>query len=240
MRICFAIAYNGTHFEGSQTQTRTKNTVLGQIEHAFHCIGIDSKVIASGRTDAGVHATAQTCHVDLPPFWNDLEKLHKVLNKMLPSSIIVKSIKQVSKDFHARYSATKRLYRYVICEGDRDPFLNDFVTFIDKIDFPAIEENIKLFIGEHDFAYFMKSNSDVSSTTRTIYNARAYKYKNYIILTFLANGFLRSQIRMMVGSLLYKNNTQLQELLACKKKYSFKPAPANGLYLAKVHYKSMH
>ncbi|MDY0116767.1 MAG: tRNA pseudouridine(38-40) synthase TruA [Sulfurimonadaceae bacterium] len=237
MRIRFVIAYNGARFLGSQTQTQTKNTVLGQIEHVFDCIGIKNKIVASGRTDAGVHATAQTCHVDLPDFWNDLTKLQRVLNEMLPTSIVVKSIKEVSLDFHARFSATKRVYRYVLCEGASNPFEDDFVTFRENLDFTSMEKNIKLFEGIHDFVFFMKAKSDVTTTTRTIYKTRAYQYKKYIILSFEANGFLRSQIRMMVGALLVKNQKEIEELITCQKKHRFKPAPANGLYLAKISYK---
>lgn len=236
MRIRFVIAYNGTHFLGSQTQTKTKNTVLGQMEHVFDCIGIKNKIVASGRTDAGVHATAQTCHVDLPPFWNDLIKLRRVLNEMLPPSIIVKSIHAASKDFHARFSATKRHYRYLLCEGVGNPFECDFVTFKEAIDFETIEKNIELFLGTHDFIYFMKARTDVTTTTRTIYKAKAYRYKKYIVLSFVANGFLRSQIRMMVGALLRRNQQEIEDLLACSKKHRFIPAPANGLYLTKVSY----
>ena len=105
MRCSLTISYNGTHYLGSQTQTSSKNTILGQLEHVLREINIECKVIASGRTDKGVHATGQVCHIDLPEFWNDLVKLKKVLNEMLVKSIHVKSIKEVDDEFHARYSA---------------------------------------------------------------------------------------------------------------------------------------
>jgi tRNA pseudouridine38-40 synthase len=82
----------------------------------------------------------------------------------------------------------------------------------------------------------MKSGSDIKSTTRTIYRAFAYRYKGFIVLNFEANGFLRSQIRLMVGALLNLESAQIQEQLACKKRYKIKPAPSNGLYLAKIKY----
>jgi len=236
MRICLILAYNGSHFLGSQTQKKSNNTVLGVLEHVLAQLGIREKVVASGRTDRGVHATGQACHLDLPDFWHDTLKLQRVLNEMLPKTIRVRSIKQVSSDFHARYSAKKRLYRYIIKEGVSNPFEEGFVTFLDNIDFDAIAKNIKLFEGEHDFAFFMKSGSDVKSTVRTVYKTRAYRHKQYSVLTFEANGFLRTQIRLMVGALLQKNAQEIRELLACEKKHKIKPAPSNGLYLARIKY----
>ncbi len=236
MRICLILAYNGSHFLGSQTQKKSNNTVLGVLEHVLAQLGIREKVVASGRTDRGVHATGQACHLDLPDFWHDTLKLQRVLNEMLPKTIRVRSIKQVSSDFHARYSAKKRLYRYIIKEGASNPFEEGFVTFLENIDFDAIAKNIKLFEGEHDFAFFMKSGSDVKSTVRTVYKTRAYRHKQYSVLTFEANGFLRTQIRLMVGALLQKNAQEIRELLACEKKHKIKPAPSNGLYLARIKY----
>ena len=236
MRCALTIAYNGTHFLGSQTQTQTSNTIFGNLQKALLQLGINFKVIASGRTDKGVHATGQVCHIDLPKFWDDLEKLKKVLNEMLPKTISVKSIKKVDDEFHARYSAKKRVYRYIIKEGDFNPFENDFITFIRHVDFDKIQKNMKLFVGEHNFENFMKTGSDVNSTSRVIYKAFAYKHKDFIVLNFEANGFLRSQIRLMVGAVLKLNEAELQKQLACVKTYKVKPAPSNGLYLAKIKY----
>jgi tRNA pseudouridine38-40 synthase len=236
MRVSLHLAYNGTHFLGSQTQKETKNTVLGELENVLQKLGIDQKVVASGRTDKGVHATMQICHIDLPPYWEDREKLKKVLNEMLNDALHVKRIRPVSDDFHARYSAKKRTYRYIIKTTQKNPFETDFVTFLEDVDFTKIQENITLFVGEHDFRQFMKTGSEVKSTTRIIYKAFAYRHKDYIVLNFQANGFLRSQIRLMVGALLSLNAQQIQKQLNCTQKYKIKPAPANGLYLSKIIY----
>jgi len=236
MRCALTLSYNGTHFLGSQTQKETSNTVLGNLENVLRALGIEFKVVASGRTDKGVHATGQVCHIDLPPFWSDLEKLKKVLNEMLPRALHVESIKEVADDFHARYSAKKRVYRYIIKEGISNPFTDDFITFLDDVDFLKIQTNIKLFVGEFDFKYFMKTGSDVGSTRREIYRAFAYKHKDYIVLNFEANGFLRSQIRLMVGALLTLDEDEIQKQLNCEQKYKIKPAKCNGLYLAKIKY----
>lgn len=236
MRCALTLAYKGTSFLGSQTQTQTKNTVLGNLEHILKELGIESKVIASGRTDKGVHATGQVCHIDLPEFWSDTAKLKSVLNRMLPNTIYVKSIKKVGDEFHARYSAKKRVYRYIIKKGERDPFIDELVTFLDEVDLNTLKNNIKLFAGEHDFQGFMKTGSEVKSTLRVIYRAFAYEHKGYIVLNFEANGFLRSQIRLMVGSLLKLSADDIKEQLECKRTHKIKPASGNGLYLAKVKY----
>ncbi len=236
MRCALTISYNGTHYLGSQIQKESSNTVMGTLQHVLCKIGIDSKLIASGRTDKGVHATGQVCHIDLPTFWSNLNKLKKVLNEMLPPSIHVKTIYFVSDTFHARYSAKRRIYRYFIKQGKSNPFENDLITFVEDIDFARIQNNIQLFIGEHNFAYFMKTGSELNSTTRIIYKAFAYRHKGYIVLNFEANGFLRSQIRLMVAALLKLNSTQIQQQLNCEKDHKLKPADCNGLYLAKIKY----
>ncbi len=236
MRVALTLAYNGTSYLGSQIQKETKNTIFGQLDIVLSKLGIDSKIIASGRTDKGVHATGQVCHIDLPPFWSDTQKLQKVLNEMLPTSIHIKKTTDVSQDFHARYSAKKRVYRYIIKEGKSNPFEDAFTTFLSSVNFDEISSNIKLFLGEHDFKEFMKTGSDTRSSTRIIYKAYSYRYRGYIVLNFEANGFLRSQIRLMVGALLNLNATQIKDKLEGTKQISLRPAPANGLYLAKIKY----
>jgi len=236
MRVKLTVAYNGTHYLGSQTQKSSSNTILGTIEKVLFALGIKDKLIASGRTDKGVHATGQVCHIDLPLFWDDLVKLKRVLNEMLPSSIKIKNIIKIKDDFHARYGAKKRVYRYIIKKESSNPFLDDFITFDKDIEFTIVKENIKLFIGEHDFTHFMKTGSDTKSAIRIIYKAFAYNYKDYIVLNFEANGFLRSQIRLMVGALLKFDSKQITQQLNLSEKYPLKPAKSNGLYLAKIKY----
>jgi len=236
MRVSITIAYDGTSYLGSQIQTETNNTIFTQMQKVLSQLGINEKVIASGRTDKGVHATGQVCHVDLPAFWSDTTKLKRVLNEMLPSSIVVKHIDHVDDDFHARYSAKKRIYRYIIKESASNPFESNFVTFLNSLNFRQLESNIKLFIGEHNFKQFMKTGSDVKTTTRVIYKAFAYQHNGYIVLIFEGNGYLRSQIRLMVGALLQLDEMQIKEQLSCEKIHKIKPAPSNGLYLAKIKY----
>ncbi len=236
MRVKLILSYNGTHFLGSQIQRETKNTILGNIEQALQQLGIKERIIASGRTDKGVHATAQVCHLDLPSFWRDLNKLKHTINKMIPSSIMVTNITSVSSTFHARYSAKKRVYRYIIKEGIPNPFQSDYVTFLQSVDKESIKSKIKLFEGVHDFSEFMRKGSDTNSSVREIYKAFAYEYKGYFILNFQANGFLRSQVRLMVGALLSLDEEIINKKLNAKHSHPLRPAPANGLYLARVNY----
>ncbi|MEN8302635.1 MAG: tRNA pseudouridine(38-40) synthase TruA [Campylobacterota bacterium] len=236
MRVAITLSYDGTSYLGSQIQKETNNTIFGQVQKVLSQLGIDAKAVASGRTDKGVHATGQVFHVDLPPFWSNTQKLKKVLNEMLPSSTAVKHIKSVDDDFHARYSAKKRTYRYIIKESDSNPFESNYITFLNSVNFKQLESSIKLFIGEHNFEQFMKTGSDVKTTIRVIYKAFAYQHNGYTVLNFEGNGYLRSQIRLMVGALLQLSETEIKEQLECSKKHKIKPAPSNGLYLAKIKY----
>lgn len=241
MRVKMTIAYNGADYFGSQVQKETEQTVNGQIEKALSLLQIESKVIASGRTDRGVHATRQVIHFDLPPFWNDLQKLEESLKRILPPSIAIRRLEQVDDAFHARYSAKKRAYRYIISTQKPNPFLADLVTYADALDDAKIKEAITFFEGEHDFSYFKKSGSDTTNFVREIYKTRIYNYKGCTVLYFEANGFLRSQIRLMVGFLLEISagrytTEDLKAQLSLKKQFKLKPAPHQGLYLCNIKY----
>lgn len=230
------LAYNGTHFLGSQIQSESPLTIFGTLQRVLAKLGIEYRVVASGRTDRGVHATGQVCHLELPPYWSDLKRLKSTLNEMLPSSIRIKKIVAVADDFHARYSAKKRTYRYILKAEESNPFEAEFVTFIKELDLQALSRKIKLFEGRHDFAEFMKTGSDTKSSIRRVYSSSVYSYKGYTILRFEADGFLRSQIRLMVGALLTLNAEQIVEKLQRRANHKLRPAPPNGLYLAKILY----
>ncbi len=241
MRVKMTIAYNGAGYFGSQIQKETDQTVNGQIEKALSLLQAETKVVASGRTDRGVHASRQVIHFDLPPYWKDLSKLKESLRRILPSNIAIRRIEQVSEDFHARYSAKKRAYRYIISTQTPNPFLADLVTYVDAIDEAKIKEAITLFEGLHDFEYFKKSGSDTENFVREIYKTRVYNHKGCTILYFEANGFLRSQIRLMVGFLLAISDGRyttddLKAQLSLEKQFKLKPAPHQGLYLSNIVY----
>ena len=241
MRIKMTVAYNGAFFFGSQKQTNVK-TVNGTIENALHELNITSSLQAAGRTDRGVHATNQVLHIDIPPFWSDIKKLQTSLNYKLDKYIYVKKIQIVSDLFHARYSAKSRTYRYILKDIKyKNPFEEDFVTYVSDINLDSIQKHIKYFIGSHDFSNFTKKNLHTTNTVRTIYKTFAYKHKNAIVLHFRANGFLRSQIRMMTSALIKVEHNlisvqQLKNAISCQYKCQFDAISPSGLYLCQIQY----
>jgi tRNA pseudouridine38-40 synthase len=240
-RAKLTLSYNGAAFMGFQSQTTTSNTVVGVLHSALGRIGINAVPIGSGRTDRGVHATRQVAHLDLPPYWKDLKKLREMVNLQLPPSIRIRRIESAADDFHARYSARVRSYRYILKSGEPNPFEADFVTFVPHLDEEAVIGAIGAFVGEHDFDLFKKTGSDTTHYVRTIFRAYAYRRRGYLVLRFDANGFLRSQIRLMVGFLLRisegkATREQLIEQLACKVRHCSDLAPHNGLYLTRINY----
>ena len=240
-RAKITLSYNGASFLGSQQQPYSHQTVIGTLIIALRHLKINTLPKGSGRTDRGVHATHQVMHIDLPLYWNDLRRLRDMLNLQLPTTMRITKIQWVENDFHARFSAKKRTYRYILKEGNPNPFENDFVTFIPKLDRDVIADAIQCFIGVHNFELFKKSGSDAEHFTRIIYRAYSYSHKGYFILVFEANSFLRSQIRLMVGFLLRLSEgkvtkEQLIEQLSGVKLHSTKTAPHNGLYLTRIQY----
>ena len=241
MRIKLLISYNGSTFEGLQVQKHTENTIMGQLYKALESLNIQTKLHASGRTDAGVHAFKQMLHCDIPLYWSDLVKLKEHLQHKLPSSIAIRKLSKTDETFHARYSAKRRAYRYILCDKKSNPFESDLVTFTSELNQGLIEEAIKVFEGEHDFGLFKKSGGADGSDIRTIFKTRVYNYKDKTILYFEANGFLRSQIRLMVSFLLNISEgkltkEQLLEQLKGLSTHSKRLAPPNGLYLSNIIY----
>jgi tRNA pseudouridine38-40 synthase len=240
MNIKIVFSYDGSCFNGSQKQP-SKNTVQDIIEDVLKSVGIENDLILSGRTDKNVHATNQVANIHLPDFWKDLKKLKKYLDKHLPNSIQIKHIKEVNENFHARFSAKKRVYRYIVSNKQTNPFNNNYITYCKNINSAKIDEAIKLFKGTFDFAYFSKKGSSPKSTVREIYSVKFYQYKDFYIFKFTANSFLRSQIRMMVEFLFKISDgtyslQDLEEQLNKKRLVSQTLAPPNGLYLSKITY----
>jgi len=241
MRAKITLSYNGSRFQGSQSQTETGNTVMGIFQQSLGRLGISAPAVASGRTDAGVHAFRQVVHVDLPPHWESLDRLERALQHQLPPFIRIRRIEPVSDDFHARFSAKRRVYRYIMSDAPLNPFEADLVTFTPPLNMERINDAMRLFEGEHDFEYFKKTGSDVKHYVRSVYRAFAYRHKGYTVLYFEANGYLRSQIRMMADAVLKVNEgtmslQQLQEQIERKTRHSTDLAPAAGLYLSKIIY----
>ena len=242
MKVKITLSYDGSQFHGYQSQNDGTKTVANALADALKALGIQTKIHASGRTDTGVHASGQVIDIDLlPKHWNDVAKLKNYLNRLCAPSIMIKTIEAVSEDFHARFSAKNRVYRYMIKTGEASVFGAPYVCYHDSLDEKKIQEAMVLFEGEHDFAYFCKSGSDPKSTVREIVKCRFYKHKGLYVFSVEANGYLRSQIRMMVDFLLKISDGELgkedlKEQLALKKIHNRNLAKANGLYLAKIKY----
>lgn len=240
MRAKAVIAYDGSAYAGFQRQSHTQNTVTSALETALISLKIDSKVTGSGRTDAGVHATGQVIHFDIPPYWNDLQKLQLNLNRKL-HDIHIKHITAVSDEFHARFSAKKRLYRYIFKTIQPSVFEQKYISHYHEFDPILLKEALKHFEGIHDFIFFHKTGSDIKTTVREVYKTDYKRIGNYHIIYFLANGFLRSQVRMMVDfAMLCAQGklkiSDLDEQLSGKTKLHTKLAPCEGLYLARIFY----
>ena len=240
MNLKFTLAYDGSLFQGSQKQPNGL-TVEDKLLKAFKKINIETNIVLSGRTDKEVHATGQVFNCIVPDYWEDLFKLKEVLNKNLPSSIKISKISKVNEDFHSRFHAKKRVYRYLITTKPTTPFNDKFITYVKDIDKELLQEAIKEFIGIYDFKYFHKTGSDKELTKREIFDTKFYKYKDIYVFQFTANSYLRSQIRLMVGFLLAINNKKLtiedlKKQLNLEKNIFKTPAKANGLYLAKIKY----
>ena len=240
MKIKITLSYDGTIYNGSQIQPDFP-TIHSKLLEVLNTINIDTTLDFSGRTDKGVHAFKQVVSCDVPSFWNDLIKLQTVLNKQLPNSIQVRNIQNVEDDFHARFSAKKREYRYLISNEKLRVFNCNYVSYYSNIDEEKINEAIKLFIGVHDFEYFSKKGSDPISTVREIYGIKFYRFKGLYILNFQANSYLRSQIRMIVDFIMKISSgkltlNDLKQQLNKEKLISWTLAPSHGLYLSKIHY----
>jgi len=234
------ISYDGSKFFGSQKQPG-KNTVQDHLEDVLKRLGITSNTDFSGRTDKHVHASGQVVSCIVPIFWNDLTKLKDKLNYMLTSSIRISSISEVDKNFHARFSAKKRSYRYIISKKRLTAFNNNYMAYKDNLDLKSMQEAANEFIGIHDFEYFSKNGSEPISTIREIYSIKLYEYKDVIVLKFNANSYLRSQIRMIVDFLFKISSKKvsiedLRNQLNKKKLVSWTLASPNGLYLSRINY----
>lgn len=240
MNVKFTVAYDGSVYQGSQKQPNNQS-VENKLIHAFNALSIEPKIILSGRTDKDVHATGQVFNVKLPDFWKDLKKLKECLNRGLPNSIQIRYAQRVDENFHSRFSAKKRVYRYLVTTKLTHPFNDKYITHVDIINEEQIKEAIECFVGVHDFEYFHKKGSDKENLIREIFETSFYKYRDVYVFKFVANSYLRSQIRLMVGFLLEisKGKRTIEELKQQLNKENclFRiPALPNGLYLAKVKY----
>ncbi len=243
MRYLITFSYDGSKFNGYQKQPNTK-TVQQEIENALKKINSNNevKIYASGRTDALVHAYNQKAHFDLNINISP-EKLKKSLNSLISDYIYIKSVEEVSSDFHARFSVKSKEYMYIINMGEYNPIEKDYVYQYNKnLDTKAINEAIKYFIGTHDFRAFTKVELE-KDFVRTIIDAKVKLEDSKIIISFIGTGFLRYQVRNMVGLLIEvgshkKNVEDVVKILELRNRTNYTlTAKGCGLYLVDVLYK---
>jgi len=240
MRIKATIEYNGTLFAGFQRQKHTSKTITTAIEKALSKINIQTQIRGSGRTDAGVHASNQVIDFEIPPYWSDLAKLKSSLNRQL-GGIRFKHIIQVDNDFHARFHAKERIYRYIFKTTTPSVFEEEFVAYYENFDRDKLQEALSHFEGQHDFSLLCKSGSITHTNIRRIFKAHYCKRHNYHFIYFRANGFLRAQVRMMIHLVMIYAQGKITraELIAQidnRVKVSSTLAPPQGLYLARILY----
>lgn len=247
MRYLMTFSYDGSKFSGYQKQP-LKKTVQGEIEEALKKINSNNKVSisASGRTDALVHAYNQKAHFDLD-YEVDLEKLRKSLNSLICDYIYIKKIEIVDNDFHARFNVVSKEYVYKINLGEYNPIEKDYVYQYNKeLDLDEIIKSFKYLKGTHDFKSFSKADVEKEDFVRTIYEINLthdIKNKDIIIISFKGTGFLRYQVRNMVGLFIEIGSSKKKAIDAkrildsCDRKEAGITAPACGLYLNEVSYK---
>ena len=244
MRILGVCSYKGTNYYGWQKQVGYIS-VQSTIEKALSQVyDMEISITGSGRTDAGVHAFRQYFHFDTSKE-KDLNQLVYSLNKMLPEDIKIISFEIVPDDFHARYSAKKKIYKYRIVLTNKDPLLYDqaYIYPMD-FDFVLFTQALKKFQGIHNYQDFTSKEEDENNFVREIYDIKMQMMNDEVVALFIGNGFMRYQIRNMIGAAIavankkedvnfidyhLKENKQ-REIISYK-------APACGLYLMDVLYK---
>lgn len=241
--IKLIIEYDGKEFNGWQKQANKLN-IQGEIENAIKEItGEKTELIASGRTDAGVHAIGQVANFKtnskIP-----IEKIPIALNTKLKKSIRIKDATEVSERFHSRYNCKKKTYCYTINNSKYGSsiYRNMQCHIPEKLNVEKMKKALKFFVGEHDFKAFKASGGSTKGTIRTIYDAKIEIDKENIHIYLTGNGFLYNMVRIISGTLvdvgLEKIEPEyIEEILLSKdRKKAGRTLPAQGLCLMKVEY----
>lgn len=241
-RYLIDFSYSGANFSGYQKQPG-KRTVQDEIEKVLSSINNNSvKLTSSGRTDALVNAIHQKAHFDLDKKIGAY-KLNGALNSYLPDDIYVNSVTKVDNLFHARYMVKSKTYEYLINTGDYSPLLRTHVyQYCKPLNIRKMKEAVKYFIGKHDFTTFVSAEDKKEDKVREIYDASVDEKEGIIKITFKGSGFLKYQVRNMVGTLIKIGEEKvlpdiILSLLEKKdRKCAFLCAPAQGLTLTDVKY----
>lgn len=235
MRLLFTLQYLGTHYGGWQLQTNTPS-VQQVVEDALgRMFQQNIRLHGAGRTDAGVHAEAQRAHADVP-FEIPARGLILGINQLLPHDIRVTAVETVADDFHARFEAKGKTYAYRIWNAEvADVFTAETHAHVAQtLDVDAMHDAAQMLIGTHDFKVFTVADPEVSSTIRTIDSISVVRDGERITLSVSADGFLRSMVRRISGSLIeIGRGKMVGERLFSEARWT---APAKGLVLLEVRY----
>ena len=255
-RWALGVEYDGAAFHGWQTQAPTTQvvnglpigstlpTIQGALQSAIsHIADAPVQIVCAGRTDAGVHATGQVIHFDAPVERPDSAWIRGV-NALLPDSCAVRWAQPVAQDFHARFSATGRRYRYILLNRPERPaiFAGRAGWFHRPLDAASMAVAAQSILGTHDFSAFRAAECQANSPVRTLTDARVGRQGDWLVFDFAANAFLQHMIRNLVGALVYVGKgaepvTLMATLLAQKdRKLSPPTFMPDGLYLTAVDY----
>ena len=249
MRYLIKFSYDGSNYVGYQKQGNM-HTIEKALEDAATKINDNKKVkiTATGRTDKKVHAKCQYAHLNIDVKITP-HKLKRAMNSNLDDDIHVIEAYLVKDDFHARYNVVSKTYKYIINTGEYNPIERNYVyQYNYKLDIDKMNKAIKYFIGEHDFRAFVTENVDKDNCVREIYEANVekdIKDNDKYVITFRGNGFMRYQVRNMVGLLIKVGQGKIdvekvKEILESKsRKQNGVTAKAEGLYLVDVEYKDL-
>ena len=236
-------AYDGTTFNGWQSQ-EGGNTIQDAIERQLRrVVGRDIRLQGSGRTDSGVHALAQVFHFDAA--WSHgADRLRVALQTGLPRTIQLKTLRRAAPEFHARFDAKGKVYRYHVCIGTPDPFTAPFCWSVRReLDWPAVAATARVLRGRHDFWAFSGENDRTYETTvRDLRRLDVKRTGRRVTFTFEADGFLFKMVRSLTGALVNAGLGKLTpatvaELLKTRRRIPLVvTAPAQGLFLVKVLY----
>ena len=247
MRYFAIVSYRGTNYCGWQKQSvATLPSIEEEVEQVLsRILNTDTKIYGSGRTDAGVHALAQTFHFDSPKKIDESKLIHS-LNELLPKDIRILEVKHVDESFHARFSAVSKTYVYKIRNAKiSSAFHSDLEwTLAQPLDIKKMKEACEIFLGEHNFQNFTSKEEDDQKFIRNIGVFDIFKKDSHIEITISGNGFMRYMVRMLVGSIVQVGLGKLsvedlkKELENPLRKPSSHKAPAYGLYLKEVRYEN--
>jgi tRNA pseudouridine38-40 synthase len=239
-RYALQFAYDGGSFHGYQIQPNA-HSVQAELEEKLSLLmGETIAITGSGRTDTGVHAAHQIAHFDTSSLI-DGNFIYR-LNRMLSPALTAQAIFSVADDFHARFDATSRTYKYRITRH-KDPFLRDFAYWYEaELDVSAMNEAAQLLLSHTDFQCFSKVKTEVNTFDCTIMRAFWEVQDDHLIFTIEGNRFLRGMVRSIVGTLLEIGMGKwtvenLKQILESKSRQEAgRSVPAHGLHLVKVAY----